>query len=343
MGDSQLNGAERSLQQMFRKISFFNALLMISTVLGAYAPIRALPDRRAQPPRTVALSYRPVALALSTGPLRLAGAWEVQADDSRLGGLSALAIDGGQFLAVSDFGAVARFDPPAANVPLAFLSDLEIGPGPKGKKWARDAESLARDPRGRGWWIGYEQRHSLWLYADQFTRAMAAIDLKRPDWRDNRGAEALISSADGLLVLAENGREAMDIRSGAIARLSLETGAEVAEAARAPNGGIWLLLRTKSWRGISQSIAPLVPEGATLRAGPALPLPKAALDNYEGMAISARPGGGWRFWMVTDDGHRFMARTLLVALDLPNPPGPRHDKSPAKAAGLLRKPSIETP
>jgi hypothetical protein len=34
------------------------------------------------------------------------------------------------------------------------------------------------------------------------------------------------------------------------------------------------------------------------------------------MAIRPSPGGGWRFWLVTDDGHRFMARTLLVALDL---------------------------
>jgi len=32
--------------------------------------------------------------------------------------------------------------------------------------------------------------------------------------------------------------------------------------------------------------------------------------------IRPLPGGGWRFWLVTDDGHRFKARTLLVALDL---------------------------
>jgi hypothetical protein len=44
---------------------------------------------------------------------------------------------------------------------------------------------------------------------------------------------------------------------------------------------------------------------------------------------------------VTDDGHRFMARTLLVALDLADPPRPRHDKSPAKDVGLLQKPSVE--
>lgn len=327
MGDSRLNGAERFLQRMFRKRSFFNILFMAGAVVAAYVPIGALPDRRPLPPRTVTLSYRPVALPSSSGPLQLAGAWEVKADDSRLGGLSALIIDDGQFLAVSDLGAVIRFDPPSVSMPMASLSDLNVGPGPKGKKWARDAESLVRDPRKRGWWIGYEQRHSLWLYDDQFTRGLAAVDLKRPDWRDNRGAEGLTSHGDGLMVLAENGREAMEIGTGGIARLALDAGAEVADAARAPNGSVWLLLRSKSRRGISQGIAPLIREGATFRAGPAWPLPKAAFDNYEGMVIVPLAKGGWRFWLVTDDGHRFMARTLLVALDLPNPPAPDTTKA----------------
>ena len=61
-------------------------------------------------------------------------------------------------------------------------------------------------------------------------------------------------------------------------------------------------------------------------------VPKAAFDNYEGMAIAPRPDGGWRFWLITDDGHRVMARTLLVALDYVPPA--RHDKSPATGAGL---------
>jgi hypothetical protein len=343
MADSQLNGAERILQQMFRKFNFFNALSMIGVVMGVYVTIHELPDRRPQPPRTVSLSYRPVALPSVSGPLRLAGAWKMVAADSRMGGLSALAIDGDQFLAVSDSGTVIRFDPPWFQRPSASLLDLREGPGPRGKKWARDAESLVRDPRGRGWWVGYEQRHSLWLYTDQFTRGLAAIDLKRPDWRDNRGAEGLIVFQDELLVLAENGRDAMEIGSGGIASRPFEAGEEVADAARAPDGSDWLLLRSKGRHGISQSIAPLIRDGAVLRAGTAWPVPKGAFDNFEGMAITPLGKGGWRFWLVTDDGHRFMARTLLVALDLSNPPGPTHDKSPAKNAGLLRKPSVETP
>jgi len=343
MADSQLNRAEQALQQSFMKFRFFNGLLMTAMVLAAYVPIRSLPDRLLLPPAAVALTYWPVELPPSNGPLQLAGAWVMEAPDPRFGGLSGLTIDGGSFLAISDLGAVIRFDPPSTRLPSASLLELRDGPGPRGKKWARDAESLAQDPRGRGWWIGYEQRHSLWLYDHQFTSALAAIDLDHPDWRDNRGAEGLISNRDGLLVLAENGREAVEVGAGGIAGLPVEAGAGVAEAARAPDSSAWLLLRTKGWDGIGQSIAPLIRESAGYRIGPAWPLPKAAFDNYEGMAIAPLAGGGWRFWLVTDDGHRIKARTLLVALDLANPPNPGHDKSPAGRAGLSTKPTIGSP
>jgi hypothetical protein len=49
-------------------------------------------------------------------------------------------------------------------------------------------------------------------------------------------------------------------------------------------------------------------------------LPKAAFDNLEGMAIERALAGRWRFWLVSDDGHRVMARTLLIALDYVPPP-----------------------
>ena len=57
------------------------------------------------------------------------------------------------------------------------------------------------------------------------------------------------------------------------------------------------------------------------------------LDNYEGIAIARLPDGRWRFWLITDDGHRFMARTLLVALDYESA---AHSKSPATSAGPSR-------
>ena len=310
---------------------------MAVAVVLAYIPVRKLPDLHSLPAVTVPLAVRPVPLPAAVAPLRLAGAWELAAQDPRFTGLSALALDHGQLLAVSDKGAVIRFDFPTKQRPTAWLADLRIGPGPWGKKWSRDAESLAPDPGGRGWWVGYEQIHSLWLYDPTFQRAIRSINLDRPDWWDNRGAEGLVADGDGLLVTAENGRDAMRVSETSIERLPLVAGADVAEAARAPDGSAWILLRSKGSDGVSEWIAPLIQTRAGYRSGPAWPVPKDMFDNFEGMAIEARAGGGWRFWLVTDDGHKIMARTLLIALDYV--PSARHDKSPATGTGLSKKPN----
>lgn len=338
MPDSRLNEAEHLLQHSFMKSPIFNGLLMAMAVAAGYLPMRALPARSALPPATVALHYRPIEIETVVGPLRLAGAWKVSVADSRFGGISSLTIDRGRFLAVSDRGSVARFDLPGGRDPRAWVADLREGPGPWGSKWGRDAEALAADPDGRGWWVGYEQIHSVWLYDGDFDHALSRIELNRPDWRDNRGAEGLLADRGGLLITAENGRDAMLVDLHRTERMDLNAGADVAEAATAPDGSSWLLLRSKGRQGISQSIVQLWKVDSGYRTGSAMPLPKGAFDNYEGMAIEPQPGGGWRFWLITDDGHRLMARTMLVALDF-MPPA-RQDKSPAASAGLQRNASV---
>ena len=336
MPDSHLNEAERYVQQSFRKSQLFNGLMMAVAVAAVYLPMRSLPGRRALPPATASLTYHPVELADVAGPLRLSGAWEVRSSDRRFGGISSLTIVGGRFLSVSDRGAVAWFNPPGVSKRVAWVADLRAGPGPWGRKWARDAESLAADPRGRGWWVGYEQNHSVWLYDRGFERALGHVDLQREDWWNNRGAEGLVSEGDGLLVTAENGRDAIIVDGDSLERMALNAGADVADASRAPDGSLWILLRAKGLSGIRQAVAPLIRTGGGYRAGPAWAVPKSAFDNYEGMAIEPRPGGGLRFWLISDDGHRIMARTLLVALD--HLPQPETAKSPATQAGRLKKP-----
>jgi hypothetical protein len=334
MPDSALNGAEQALQQSFRKFSFFSGLAMLAAVLAIGAWLRTFPDRIGRPETSVALSYQPVDLPPSQAPLRLVGAWVITAADPRFTGLSGLAIDAGRFLSVSDLGSVIRFDLPSERQPRAELQDLRIGPGKFGKKRSRDAESLARDPRGRGWWVGYEQHHSLWLYDPGFRHALASVDLKRTNWPDNRGAEGLLVQNGSLLVLAENGTDAVRIDGGQPNPLKLRSDAEVADAAKAPDGSAWVLTRAEGVGGIEQRIAPLLETHDGYLVGPGWPLPKGAFDNFEGMAIEARPDGSWRFWLVTDDGHRVMARTLLVALDVIMTA--RHDKGPERRTGPSR-------
>jgi hypothetical protein len=334
MPDSHLNRAEQGLQHSFMKSRIFNGLLMVGAVTAAWLPIRELPDRRRLPDATVGLHYRSVRLPPVGGPLRLAGAWVLEAEDRRLGAISALAVEGDRFLAVTDRGAVLRFHRPGTARPTVSLSDLRAGPGPFGRNRSRDAESLARDPQGRGWWVGYEHNHSLWLYDHAFSRALDHVALDRPQWWANRGAEGLLEAGDHLLVTAENGRDIIRVDGAAGSRLPMDAGADVAEAATAPDGSQWLLLRSKGIGGIAQRVAPLIATKDGYRVGPAIPVPKGAFDNYEGMVIEGRPDGKWRFWLVTDDGHRILARTLLVALDYA--PEPRNEKSPARSTGLSK-------
>lgn len=314
MPESRLNGAERDLQHSFRKFLNFNSLLMMLAVAAAYLPIRALPDLKPLPQRLLPVDFQPVALPRADDRLILAGAWRVKVADRRFGGISGLAFDGRDFLAVSDLGAVVRFNRPDEPAPRALVSDLRAGPGPFGYKWARDAEAIAPDPRGRGWWIAYEQSHSLWLYSRDFSTAAARIPIDR-GWPDNRGLEGLVASGDGLLGLAESGEDSLWFQPGGNRAMAIRSSGAIADAARAPDGSLWLLLRAKSLAGIEQRIAPLISEGGRLKVGRGYRVPKAPLDNFEGMAIEKSPRG-WRVWLISDDGHRVMARTLLVALDL---------------------------
>ncbi len=340
MPDSRLNRGERLLQQSFRKMFAFNGLLVGTFVLLAFLPISKLPDRMARPISVQNLSIQRVELAAPAAPLTLAGAWVLDAADPRFTGLSGLALDRGGFLAVSDLGAVVRFDRPSASQPKVVIQDLRTGPGNFGSKFSRDAESLVRDPRGRGWWVGFERHHSLWQFDEGFTHALASVDLGRFNWPDNRGAEGLLVHDGKLLALAEGGHDAVRIDDKALTLLKLYTNSDLAEAATAPDGSEWLLLRHKGMSGISEAIAPLLPVRDGFMAGPPWTLPKGEFDNYEGMAIEKLADGRWRFWLVTDNGHRIMARTLLVALDyLP----PAQSKSPATSAGPSSKLSTKAP
>jgi hypothetical protein len=339
MPDSRLNGPERDLQHSFMKSSVFNGLIMVIAISLIALLIRAMPDRRAKPSSEFPLTYRPVELVPVEGPLHLAGAWELEASDRRFGGLSALASDNGKFLAVSDRGTVVAFDRPGFARPMVRLSDLRQGPGPSGKKWARDAESIVGDPEGRGWWVGFEQRHSIWLYDRQLRHALASIALPNLNWSDNGGAEGLAVFDGRLVVFGENGRDAISINRTGPQQQKVNARAEIADAAKAPDGSIWVLLRQPGISGIAQSIAPLRQDRDGWTIGPVWALPKGLIDNFEGMLIEQQGDGGWRFWLISDNDFRSVARTLLVALEV-NVPA-RHDQSPATGAGPSKKPSDE--
>ena len=173
MRDSASLKAEQYVQHPFTKSSIFNALLLAWLVLAAHGWLRSLPDREARPPARAEVHFQPVDFdPAGFAPLKLAGAWRVTSSEPRMGGVSALAIDRGEFVALTDSGVVIRLPKPGSGTSAVFM-DLPAGPGRKSYKAGNDSESLARDHGGRGWWVGFENRHSAFLFDPGFTRVLA--------------------------------------------------------------------------------------------------------------------------------------------------------------------------
>ena len=159
MPDSRFQQAERGVQQLFSKASLFSYLAIALILFAIHCWLRSMPDRTEGPERSAAVRFTPVRYdPVGFAPLRVVGAWTVALDDPRFGGVSALAIDRGQLLAVTDSGSVIRLPMPGAGG-RATVRDLPAGPGNSSFKSNRDSEALARDPEGRGWWVAFE-RHA---------------------------------------------------------------------------------------------------------------------------------------------------------------------------------------
>lgn len=239
-------------------------------------------------PARVAVRFEPVALGAIAAPARVAGAWAVTADDGRFGGISGMALDRGQLLALSDAGMLMAIDRPGTMRPTVTIRALPAVPGPTARKIGRDSEALLRDPAGRGWWVAFEQIHSLWLYDRGFTRALKVIAVENADFTDNQGIEALADDHGRVRWLAES------------------TGAS--DAARLPDGTVMLLERRIGVGGASSWLT---------WGGQRLALPLARSDNPEALTAEPRPNGGTRLWIMTDNDLKPWRRTLLVAIDLP--------------------------
>ena len=300
MNDSTRLKPERRLQPMFSKGKFFSSLALALPIFAAALWHIRQPSRWPAPDRVV--SGRAVEVALGSGTR----GWRLTAPDQRFGGLSALAVDGEALVALTDSGVVVRFAPPVAGAPLRIaLHDLPGGPGNPLRKSSRDSESLLRDPDGRGWWVGFENRHSLWLFDDGFSRVLAKRRLP-VHWPVNRGGEALAWSGKGPMALPENGGPAV---GGPVT-----APAGTADATRLADGRLVLLVRRITLGGFDTQL--WVGAGAG-KPAQRLALDLGALDNMEGIAAMPLPGGGTRLWIVSDDNFRPWMRTLLGAVDLP--------------------------
>lgn len=321
MPDSGLNGTERPVQPRFSLTGLAGGALIAANILLLNAHWESLPNRFPMAPRIVALHAEPIALGPAAArPLRIAGAWRLTAPDPRFGGLSALAIDRGQLLALSDSAVLYRFLPPGQGPGTVAISELPDGPGSPSRKVDRDTESLARDPGGRGWWVGFETNNQLWLYDRDLRRSLRRIDFSAKRWPQNLGLESIVAGpGDRLTLIPEIAQEVVSISANhATSRPLSGVGSKISDAVRLPDGEILVLLRDYGLTGFRIALGALVDTPAGWRVERRVPLRLGIFRNLEGMAAQPLAGGGTRLWLVTDDNFQKPMTTDLFALDVPS-------------------------
>ncbi len=306
------------MQPLFRKLNIFSYLALGLGIVAGHYWFQQIPNRTDCGEALVAVRFVPVRFAAGGfAPLRLAGAWQVEVADPRFGGISALAVDGGQLLALTDSGSVIRLPRPGTGG-QAMIRDLPAGPGNPRFKRHRDSEALARDPLGRGWWVAFENWHELWLYGPDFGQALGRVAFGPGRWPVNRGIEALVADERGMMIFPETGKEWLEVGNGRVRvhRLAGRYG-QVADAVRLPDGRRLLVARKFGLAGIAKRLVEVDAGGAELRLRSLARLELGARDNVEAVAADPLAGGGTRLWLMTDNDFRPRKATLLVALDLP--------------------------
>lgn len=304
--------------------------------------VRPPPEAPPPGPGEAALRFAAVALderdprRRRLGPLLFLEGWEISSDSQRFGGISALHVEGGEAIAISDAGTLFRFALPAApGAGRVRMVPLPDGPGPATRKSNRDTESLWIE--GPWLWAGFEKHNMVWRYrrADLATMTSARPGPMRR-WRSNAGPEGMARLADGrFLVLGEglsDGRPFSDAvlfdgdpaapgTAAAALRFRRVPGYRVTDAATLPDGRLLILSRRFAWfEGLSAVLSVADPRG--LRAGATIEgreiarlQPPLTVDNMEALSVTVEQGRTI-VWIASDDNFFPLQRTLLLKFAL---------------------------
>lgn len=305
-------------------------------IVPALAALVTIAATSPQPAR-IGLTWQPVPLDAaqpdrrSVGSLRYIAGWTLFSRDPRFGGISAMRVEGRRVSAISDTGAVIRFDLGASQ---AEFLELPAGPGAVAGKKNGDSESLV--VAGDRAWIGFERANGIWSYSwpDLAPRGSAKPAAMRR-WPVNGGAEAMLRLADGRFLVFSEEQKRPDgstevllfggdpIGGGAPLHLGYRApkGYVVTDATQLPDGRLLILNRRYvALEGVSAKLviaeAPLSRQGAVI-AGREIADFHAPLtvDNYEALSVT-REQGRTIVWIASDDNFSAVQRTLLLELEL---------------------------
>ena len=270
------------------------------------------------------------------GKLQYLAGWSLSSPNAFFGGISAMHIEGGAVIALSDSGHVIRFPVPTASngSVQGRIDPLTDGPGSPLRKQDRDTESLAL--AGNHAWIGYERRNMVWRYRITDWRSDAhAKPAAMAHWPKNGGAEGLVRLDDGrFLVFSEDAR----LPDGSSQLLLLDgdpalspsrsvllgyrgvPGFFATDAAELPDGRLLILNRRFSIAGsfTAKLVIAALPNAGRVVSGRILATLRSpvTVDNMEALSVTSE-GGRTIVWIASDDNFsQPLQRTLLMKFAL---------------------------
>ena len=310
------------------------ALILFLTTSAAEAPDGRAPVRF-EP--LVLDQDRPAEMRVDS--LRLAGLWRLTSDNHAFGGISALHVHDGHFLALADSAKAFRFhfDGHDLESPLRArtLPGLHRRPHVTPDL---DTEAMTIDPETGQIWAGFETFNTIRRYSANFGRkeGKSAPPAMR-GWPENGGSEAMVRLADGRFVVFGEDPARVDgategvlfaadpvtrPRSGKRFYYRVPEGFRATDAAQLPDGRLLVLNRHFSvMDGFAAALTLIDPReivpGKAVRARMVARLaPPLTIDNMEALSVEQGKAGEVVVWIMSDDNFNPLQQTLLMKFTL---------------------------
>jgi hypothetical protein len=313
--------------------------LVALLLLGTFAPVALF--KGPVFPEQARLWFDPVPLDESNrartrlGPLVYLGGWAMRSNDPRYGGISAIHVEGGELLALSDAGILFRHKLPGGRQGLPIQGHMLHRTE---NKKNRDTESLI--VHGGKLWAVFERHNGIRRYERATLKQEAfAMPAEMRHWGRNSGGEASLRLPDGrFLVVSERSRLGENLSEAVLldgdptaphvkARrfiIQRPAGYRITDVARLPDGRLFFLHRRFSYlTGVSAKLSAL--DEVELAKAKRVSLtelvhfePPLTVENLEGLSVT-REQGRTILWIASDDNFNGFQRTLLLKFALAEP------------------------